>query len=72
MLYQKPRRRPFVSSIAIGDAFKRITVRPHCDQVRTLIEELDEKHEFGLMMGGYEAGICSVRALINQCIKDGT
>ena len=49
-----------VPPIAIGDAYKRISVRAHCDQVRTLIEELVEKYEIGLMRGGYENGICTV------------
>ena len=45
--------------------------RAHCDQARLIVEELVEKHEFGLMKGGYEAGIHTMRALAKQCMIDG-
>ena len=56
--------------IGIGDSLKRIIVRSHCEQVRVMIEELVWKHEFGLMKGGYEAGIHTMRALANKCKTD--
>ena len=66
----KDKEKTSVRPIGIGDALKRIIVRAHCDHVRVLIEELVWKHEFGLMKGGYEAAIHTMRALAEQCKED--
>ena len=40
----------------MGDALKGVMTRAHCDQVRAIVSNLVERHQFGMMKGGYEKG----------------
>ena len=60
-----------VRPIGIGDALKGVMIRAHCDQIRLQVIDLVERHQLGMMKGGYETGVHTMRALANLCKEDG-
>ena len=55
----------------MGDALKGVITRAHCDQIRSVVSELVEQNQLGMLKGGYETGVHAMRALANQCEIDG-
>ena len=50
---------------------KGVMSRAHTDIVRSKVANIVERHQLGMMKGGYEAGVHAMRALANQCKEDG-
>ena len=67
----KSKKKDSVRPIGIGDALKGVITRAHCDQIRLTLADLVEKHQLGMLEGGYETGVHTMRALANQCKSDG-
>ena len=67
----KNKRKTAVRPIGMGDALKGVMTRAHCDQIRELVADYVERNQFGMMKGGYEVGVHTMRALANMCKEDG-
>ena len=67
----KNKAKTAVRPIGIGDALKGVMTRAHCDQIRLHVADLVERHQLGMMRGGYDTGVHAMRALANQCKEDG-
>ena len=59
----KNKEKTSVRPIGIGDALKGIMTRAHCDQIRLHVTDVVEKHQLGMMRGGYDTGVRTMRAL---------
>ena len=67
----KKKDKTSVRPIGMGDALKGVMTRFHCDQVRSIVAEMVERNQLGMLKGGYETGIHAMRALASQCEQDG-
>ena len=55
--------------ISVGCALRRLLTRAYCSQTRAQI--IEHKTQIGVLKGGYEVGVHSMRALVTQAKERG-
>ena len=63
----KDSRKVDVRPVCVGGALRRLLVKAQACQIREKIKELVEDHQLGVLKGGWEAGIHTMRAITKKC-----
>ena len=69
-LYKDDKRKD-VRPISVGCALRRLLTRAYCTQIRGFIRSHVQATQIGIMKGGYEVGVHSMRELAIQAKKRG-
>ena len=61
-----------VRPVGVGCALRRLLTRAYCIQTRAKIIEHVQESQLGVLKGGYEVGVHSMRELATRAKEDGS